>query len=216
MKTLAKIEAKTLAALHPFTAVKDVRYYLDGVLIEPDPVGGAVAVATNGHVMLVVNDFEGECEAPVIVQFESTLATQMKKKDAGIATISRIAPDSPQLQISLANGFAGPAQLVDGKYPDYKAVMPAELAREPRAQVHYGSNLLAAFCTAEKVLRSHSKARGISIVNGAEKACGCVLFPHISDTLHARGVIMPLMQKALGRYSWAPVREEPTSVKLAA
>jgi hypothetical protein len=214
MKTLAKIEAKTLAALHPFTAIKDVRYYLAGVLIEPDPVGGAVAVATNGHVMLVVNDFEGECEAPVIVQFESTLATQMKKKDAGVATISRIAPDSPQLQISLDNGFAGPAQLVDGKYPDYQAVMPRQLPDEPCARQFYASNLVARFCTAEKVLRSHCKTRSISIVNGDPKSAGCVLFPHISDTLHARGVLMPLMPGI--DHQWTPAREEPTSVKLAA
>jgi hypothetical protein len=185
-----------------------VQYYLAGVLIEPVEAGGVSAVATNGHQLLAVTDFEGECESPIIVEFASTLATQMKRKDAGIATISRPEPDSPMLNITLSNGFAGPAQLIDGKYPAWGNVTPDKLADNPYARVFYNPLYLETFCKAEKILRPGSERRGISIINGEEKSCGCILYPHISDTLHARGVIMPLLQKDAGLYAWNPVRPE--------
>ena len=201
METLATIESKTLAALYPFCAHKYVRYYLQGVLIESADKG-VIAVATDGHKMLVINDFDGHCEKSIIVQYSSTMATQMKKKDAGIATILRLSPDSDQLQIMLSNGFAGPGQLIDGKYPAYNNVMPKELPTDSAARQHYDPALLTAFCTAEKVLRNGSTYHGISIINGNEKACGCILYPHISDNLHARGVLMPLKQDF--DYAWNP------------
>jgi hypothetical protein len=204
METLATVQANVLATLYPFTARKDVRYYLDGVYLEPVDTGGLVAVATDGHRMLIINDLAGHCSKPIIVQFASTLATQLKRKDAGIATISRISPDNNSLQISLENGFAGPAVLIDGTYPAYEQVMPKGLNPEPCGQQHYNSEYVAGFCTAEKVLRSDNKQRGISIVNGDQKSPGCVLFPFISDTLHARGVLMPLTQKEAHLYTWNP------------
>ena len=34
-----------------FAARKDVRYYLLGVCVQPNPLGGATMVATDGHVL---------------------------------------------------------------------------------------------------------------------------------------------------------------------
>jgi hypothetical protein len=205
MEQLATIQANVLAALHPFTASKDVRYYLAGVYLEPagDNTPGAVAVATNGHQLLMVTDYAAECPEPIIVQFESTLATQMKKRDAGTATISRMDPDNSMLIISLSNGFAGPAQLIDGKYPAYKNVVPETLSSEPCTRQHYSPEYIVNFCAAEKILRPGATTRGISLVNGGEKEPICVLFPAVSDTVHARGVLMPLVQKG-DYYAWTP------------
>jgi DNA polymerase-3 subunit beta len=202
METLVKIEAKALAALHPFTAKKDVRYYLDGVYIEPGSNGGAVAVATDGHKILVVTDLEATITEPVIIQFESTLATQMKRKDAGIATVSRISPDNLDLLVTLQNGHIGPARIVEGTYPAYKNVIPEKVSDNPCAMQHYNPQYVIAFCTAEKVLRSNCNSHGISLVNGEQKSPVCIMYPHISDTLHALGVLMPLVQKEMTTYSW--------------
>ena len=196
MTIIATLNANTLAALYPFTAVKDVRYYLGGVYIEPNKTEGITAVATNGHVILAVNDTAGTCEAPVIISFESTLVTQMKKHNAGLATITRISPDLPGVTISLESGFSGPGTIIDGRYPDYQAVMPGELASEPAAYVAYDPQYISKFCVAEKVLRPMHKAHGLQIVNGADNRAGCIVFPFISDTVSARGVIMPLRSDA--------------------
>ncbi len=58
---MIKFSAKYLPALMKFMAKKDIRYYLMGIHIEPDPKGGAILVATDGHRMLVIKDKTAQC-----------------------------------------------------------------------------------------------------------------------------------------------------------
>ena len=61
METLARVSAKAFAAASFFQAVKDVRYYLNGVHIVPLESGGVHVVATDGHRFIVITDPNGEC-----------------------------------------------------------------------------------------------------------------------------------------------------------
>jgi hypothetical protein len=54
----ATISAKYLPLLDAFRAKSDVRYYLDGIRIEPHETEDAYLVATNGLQLVVVHDAE--------------------------------------------------------------------------------------------------------------------------------------------------------------
>ena len=67
MEILARVNPRYFAAINLFQANNDVRYYLNGVYIEPHPDKGAIIVATNGHVVGIMHDPDGFCAKPIIV-----------------------------------------------------------------------------------------------------------------------------------------------------
>lgn len=55
-----KVSAKAFAAAMLAVSTEETRYYLNGVLIEPNPAGGVTVVATNGHILIAIHDADGE------------------------------------------------------------------------------------------------------------------------------------------------------------
>lgn len=55
-----KVSAKAYAAALLAVSTEETRYYLNGVLIEPNPAGGVTVVATNGHILIAIHDADGE------------------------------------------------------------------------------------------------------------------------------------------------------------
>ena len=53
------IKASYLRACAPFQSTENTRNYLCGVQLERHPKGGALVVATDGHVMLICHDKTG-------------------------------------------------------------------------------------------------------------------------------------------------------------
>lgn len=53
-RPLMSIPLEHLKALIPFHANNDVRYYLDGILVQPCEGGGCLLVATDGHMLAVL------------------------------------------------------------------------------------------------------------------------------------------------------------------
>lgn len=128
---LAEIHVSELLAVAPFRAEKDVRYYLDGIYVEPHPEGGAVLVATNGHVMAVIRSHNAIVQQPCIVKWTKAL-------DVAASKGLRRYPDT-RLHIETERGHArimdpGEAYIepgsatIDGRYPEWRKVIPAELA----------------------------------------------------------------------------------------
>lgn len=67
MESIASINPKYFAAINLFSANCDVRYYLNGVFIEPHPEKGVIIVATDGHFLGLIHDPEGFVDRPIIV-----------------------------------------------------------------------------------------------------------------------------------------------------
>jgi DNA polymerase III sliding clamp (beta) subunit (PCNA family) len=122
---MIKFSAKYLPALMKFMAKKDIRYYLMGIHIEPDPKGGAILVATDGHRMLVIKDKTAQCSESAIFSIQRGIE-RFCKDDEGYATICQ---ESQRLTIFSGAGkevFLQPEKclIVGSKFPDWKRVMP--------------------------------------------------------------------------------------------
>lgn len=68
MTTLLKISTRVLSMVRPCIAERDIRYYLEGIHVEPNPAGGVIAVATDGHRIAAALDPKGECAAPLLIK----------------------------------------------------------------------------------------------------------------------------------------------------
>lgn len=75
---MIRFNAELFKLASAFQGIKDIRYYLNGVKIEPHPEKGAVAIATDGHMMGVVHDENGICTTPMIIRCPKALMSACK------------------------------------------------------------------------------------------------------------------------------------------
>lgn len=104
-------------------AQQDIRYYLNGLLLELSP-GRVRAVATDGHRLAL-------CDAPTEVEINETLQIIVPRK--GVHELTRLLEDSDRpVQIHLGSNhirLSSPdmsftSKLIDGRFPDYQRVVP--------------------------------------------------------------------------------------------
>lgn len=115
-----------LHAVSLFSAREDIRYFLNGILVEAT-ANTTRLIATDGHTMGIHQSLQsGNSEGRVIIpidvvdymllwskvdiRYELTIADECRVDSVGAATV-----------------FKG----VDGKFPDYKKVVPESLSGEP-------------------------------------------------------------------------------------
>jgi DNA polymerase-3 subunit beta len=125
------IDRNALKAVSRFAAIKDIRYYLQGVLIESTPLQTRLA-ATDGHTLAVhradaKGDNEGSWTGILPLDAVTTLlkmkATHKTLKDAPITvTVS----DEGEIRCDWI-GQSIITRAIDGKFPDYRRVIPEKL-----------------------------------------------------------------------------------------
>lgn len=138
-------------------AQQDVRYYLNGMLFELTS-GSLKLVATDGHRLALcdANDIEGINEEKQIIL-----------PGKGVRELSRLLQD-PEDTIRLSLGlnhlraetseFRLTSKLVDGKFPDYRRVLPvggAQILHADRATLHQAFSRAA--------ILSNEKFRGVRL-----------------------------------------------------
>ena len=130
MNTLPAIKLNTFAALLKIADKKGIRYYLNGIYI--DPAKGH-AVATDGHVCLIVAlPWKYASIEPFIVPRE-TIETAIKATSKHGKQVIIIAIDdykgvkTRKVELSTSAGqFC--ASEIDGRYPDYLRIVPATIS----------------------------------------------------------------------------------------
>lgn len=115
----AIIPANTLAAALVCAAKKDVRFYLNGVYVEPCADGHVIVVATDGKVMYASKcDREATdsvIEAPMILPRE---AVELVLKDKPTVVTVKFDGEYATLNDSVR------CKPIDGRFPDWRRVVP--------------------------------------------------------------------------------------------
>jgi len=132
-----ELEAAVLRRLLEKTAFamaqQDVRYYLNGVMLELGP-GRMIAVATDGHRLAkataVLEDGAVEgLEEPMQVIVPAKTVVELKRllsADVGLVTL---AVSARTLRVTMGSSVVS-SKLVDGRYPEYARVIPKGLERQ--------------------------------------------------------------------------------------
>ena len=160
--TTVSIPLTILAAVAPFMAKKDVRYYLNGALLET--TGACLrAVGTDGHAMAVADAPSTDSLPAALILPRDAVEWALKQK-ADAVTLT----ETDGAYRLTAGGSSIEVKPIDGRYPDYRAVFP-----------RLGDNEgMSAFNPA--ILATIEKARtGIAKVGGAGR--------HVALTLHGNG-----------------------------
>lgn len=127
-ETLHRLLEKTSFAM----AQQDVRYYLNGVLLELS-TERAVAVATDGHrlakvVAALASDGEGLGVEPQQVIVPAKTVLELKRLLGSAQDEIQIELSDRTLRVALGKTLVV-SKLVEGQYPDYNRVIPADLER---------------------------------------------------------------------------------------
>ena len=114
------------AAMH-IAGKKDVRFYLNGMLIEPG-ADGAVCVATDGHRLLVIRTNVPWNLGKIIVPRDACEIIAKMKGDVDFSAVG-VGARGPRFKAD-RGGQAIEFAAVDANYPDWRAVVskPTELA----------------------------------------------------------------------------------------
>jgi DNA polymerase III subunit beta len=156
------IAAGTLKSLIERTsfamAQQDVRYYLNGLLLEYR--GNSVrTVATDGHRLALSNSpVEGKAEESrqVIIPRKGVLELQRLLADGETTVELAFSGNHVRLQLP---GIRFTSKLIDGRFPDYERVMPVDGNRE----LAVDKQLLRQSLTRASILSSE-KHRGVRLV----------------------------------------------------
>lgn len=205
------IKPETLKALLIVAAKSDIRYYLNGILLDVTPIATTL-VATDGHRLLavLVPDDDVTDAVPGEYIIPRDVIESVKPCKAG--------RNSFPLELTIQGGrftltgvTTATGALVDGRFPDWRRVMPATATGET---AQFNGHYMADFHTVAGLL-TDSKTPMAPIVH--HNGTGSALVTRLGE--NALGVIMPVRYDDVdmahpGLPAWA--RRANNEVKAAA
>ena len=190
--------AAYIAAASVIQGKDDVRYYLNGILIEKGLDNKPLVVATDGHRLFAGYDENGLCSddmpESVIIQFSpDTLraAKLVKHLDRHVWIESIEVKDVPHykgLTVKIGDTSADDNKIIAGEFPDWRRVTKDS---RKRAIGWYSSEYLADFAKVAKFLTHGGKSRPVTLRADDKNSAAAVHFGGID---YAFGVLMPLRQ----------------------
>jgi DNA polymerase-3 subunit beta len=194
--TSFEINQKDLKAVSHAMATNDIRYYLNGVLIEHNGAETRI-VATDGHRMhMVIQENKGLVVAPV----EFIIPADMVKKCI-TAKASR-QDKSPKIVITYDNGkisarLPDGSEIVqfatDGKFPDYRRIIPQLDGSAPEISVFnidYVADAIKGFCDYAEIKGKTKPSIGLR-PRGNSSGVLCV-DNYLAVVMPMRGEISPM------------------------
>ncbi len=122
--TTLSISARTVALAASMMAKNDIRYYINGVYIEPHPVKGVVAVGTDGHMLAIAHDPDGSIDKPAIFSLSPRTVAMLKTNKTGKVRVVGGKLEVTNIADVVQHIQPEPYELT-GKYPDWRKVLPA-------------------------------------------------------------------------------------------
>lgn len=178
------INPKVLAAVQLFAGKQDVRFYLNGVFIEPNPEGGVILTATNGHCGISVVDNGGSCDVAGIIP---------RLPESWLKTFKGMAAWDGQ-RLTDDQGFSFPAARIeyDKGFPDWRAVWTSA-GKYTSDEGAYDARYLGLCVEFAKRFKASSRAMiCLQMVGRNAKAACKVLIHHLPEGITATAVIMPV------------------------
>ncbi|HEY2685608.1 MAG TPA: DNA polymerase III subunit beta [Steroidobacteraceae bacterium] len=156
VKITRKELLRLLAKTHFSMAQQDVRYYLNGMLLEMDG-SNLRAVATDGHRLAL-------CETAASAKVKGTQQVIVPRK--GVLELQRVLTEEGEAEIAIGTNHVRAqigdirftSKLIDGRFPEYSRVIPAA----PAAAIRADRDVLRQALQRTAIL-SNEKYRGIRV-----------------------------------------------------
>lgn len=119
-----KVLKRLIEKTHFAMAQQDVRYYLNGMLLEIRP-GRIRTVATDGHRLALCDmDFDSDTSANLQVILPRKAVLELGRLLSDSDEPVKLEISSSHIRLILANA-SFTSKLIDGRFPDYERVMPS-------------------------------------------------------------------------------------------
>jgi DNA polymerase III sliding clamp (beta) subunit (PCNA family) len=183
------VQRKQLKAMSRFMAVKDIRYYLQGIQVVQNNRGTYIE-STNGHMLgrLLIDETPCAVTASVLVPSDAvkTLSAGGKK---GNETL-HFTIDGVKISVISPDGSSMTVQAHEARYPDCDRVVPEIYNDTPSECSTYNPEYIMAFYDCAKDLGSSGKGTAVQIKQRGNQS-GIVIID--SEPLFV-GIIMPMRE----------------------
>ena len=183
------VQRKQLKAMSRFMAVKDIRYYLQGIQVVQNNRGTYIE-STNGHVLgrLLIDETPCAVTASVLVPSDAvkTLSASGRK---GNETL-HFTIDGVKISVISPDGSTMTVQAHQARYPDCDRVVPEIYNDTPSECSTYNPEYIMAFYDCAKDLGSSGKGTAVQIKQRGNQS-GIVNID--SEPLFV-GIIMPMRE----------------------
>lgn len=190
------VPAAHIAVLKLFAGVNDVRFYLNGIYVEFGP-GGTRLAATDGH-RLGVFQHAATFDKPDCVTIPNNLLAHVKAKgDVEITVTLSADPIAPHSVTVSYGGVTASGKGIDGKFPDWRRVLPTGALSGVAAQ--FNASYVGDLAKAYKLLHTGARFPTACIRHNGEGGA-------LIDLDHQKfvGVLMPMRIKDDGYMGQAP------------
>jgi len=139
---IIKVEKRQLLSAQLFRAYQDVRYYLNGLFFDKD---GTLA-STDGH-RLFVGKYEGRMKKGVIISIMNKVPTRFSYAEINTkeGLIFYKSEDGENLSVGLI-------EVIDGRFPDYKRIIPKIKAEEHTSVIGFNTEYLSDVLKVGKII----------------------------------------------------------------
>lgn len=214
-ETVMSIPAEDLKAVLPFKANQDIRYYLNGVLVEKVETGGCILVATNGHILVAMHSPGAYISKTQILAVSDGL-TDALRKDSNFQLTVEVTGEKGLAKLTGPAGdvFIQPREtFIDGKYPEWRNVVPAVENLEPGLTSAISAEYLA---TLKRVLPPAERRGPISFWHRKDDPKKGSIVARFEGNKALIAVIMPMELKH--EWTWWPswMKREPAQESAAA
>jgi hypothetical protein len=184
------------------SAVKDIRYYLQGVYLEFSPHANGVAndgiitfAGTDGHIMFAGTAPAVFTDDPQTAPFWMIIPSDAVKAAIKTKNDMVILQSMPDGRYTLGDTVFAP---IDAKFPDFRRVIPAKVSGEkgnydPELLVRGNDALRAYFNSKTKVYRVNHNGTDAGVICGDSRDAVVVVMPIRTEGMEYAGHDIPAM-----------------------
>ncbi len=211
---IVRVPAIDLAAVVPFRAHQDVRYYLDGVFVEPVPEGGCMIVATEGHMLAAIHSLAACADQPRVLRIEEGLENALRDNPEANHDREIVVSDEKGRVTLHEHGTetfiqVGPP-FIDGRYPDWRKPIPPVEHLKPGAPAALQALYLARLW---KTCRDRRHTGIFFSHDDRNPDNGC----SVVQVVNRPGLIICIMAMKFDRQEWPTwMPREPANTEVAA
>lgn len=179
------IERARLRAALIFAAHKDIRYYLNGVLLEIDEARSARLVSTDGHRLAVVVLADQADAMPGQYLIPRDVIKPIKRASRTTGAWVSLSIDGDRVSVTNGDEIISGGRLIDGKFPDWQRVLPRPETMSGEAGTFNG-HYLGDIATA--AIELGEKFPSCPLIHNGPNNAGLAVFEHLGLAV----VVMPM------------------------
>lgn len=198
MSATINVPVSIIAAASYAMAKEDIRYYLNGMMIEKSPHGGVRVVATNGHHMILIRaagaTIKQRLKSQYIIPRKTIEAIVKAGKSGGMVEFKISSNRSFSARVAETT-FHG--DLIDGKFADWERAMPDDDSLSGPVEIagHYIESVIKANAALCKLEGQGIRYNGVTWHMRGEKSPVVAVFGQSIEGIHAIAVVMPVFNR---------------------